>query len=57
MRDHALFIAFAPADKPKIAVVVVAAEHGGDGSVAGAIAVKVIEQYLQGKKGEVTRKK
>lgn len=47
MRDHALFIAFAPADNPKIAVAVIA-EHGSHGSsVAAPIAAKVIKQYLQ----------
>lgn len=34
-RDHALFVDFAPYDKPKIAVAVVV-EHGGGGSTAAA---------------------
>ena len=46
MRDHALFIAFAPADNPKIAVAVIV-EHGSHGSsVAAPIAAAVIKQYL-----------
>ncbi|CAA0094614.1 Peptidoglycan D,D-transpeptidase MrdA [Zhongshania aliphaticivorans] len=47
-RDHALFVAFAPADDPKIAVAVVIenGEHGG--SVAGPAARKVIDAYLLG---------
>ncbi|TXL00887.1 penicillin-binding protein 2 [Methylococcaceae bacterium HT1] len=46
MRDHALFIAFAPADNPKIAAAVIA-EHGSHGSsIAAPIAAKVIKQYL-----------
>ncbi|NOQ64047.1 MAG: penicillin-binding protein 2 [Methyloprofundus sp.] len=46
MRDHALFIAFAPADDPKIAVAVIA-EHGSHGSsVAAPIAAAVIKEYL-----------
>lgn len=46
LHDHALFISFAPADNPKIAVAVIA-EHGGHGgSVAAPIAAKVIKQYL-----------
>ena len=46
MRDHALFIAFAPADNPKIAIAVIA-EHGSHGSsVAAPIAAAVIKQYL-----------
>ncbi|KAA3646020.1 MAG: penicillin-binding protein 2, partial [Proteobacteria bacterium] len=47
LRNHALFIAFAPADQPQIAVVVVA-EHGSSGSKAAApIAKKIIDAYLQ----------
>lgn len=47
LRNHALFIAFAPADKPQIAVVVVA-EHGSSGSKAAApIAKKIMDAYLQ----------
>lgn len=47
LRNHALFIAFAPANNPEIAVVVVA-EHGASGSrVAAPIAGKVIETYLK----------
>ncbi|MEJ2345211.1 MAG: penicillin-binding protein 2 [Gammaproteobacteria bacterium] len=47
LRDHALFIAFAPADDPKIALAVVV-EHGGSGgSVAAPIAGKVLEEYLE----------
>lgn len=46
-RDHALFIAFAPADDPKIAVAVIAENGGHGGSVAAPIAAKVIKQYLQ----------
>jgi len=46
LRDHALFIAFAPADHPKIAVAVVV-EHGGHGgSSAAPIARKVMDAYL-----------
>jgi penicillin-binding protein 2 len=48
LRDHALFIAFAPADDPKIAVAVIA-EHGGHGaSIAAPIARKVMDMYLLG---------
>jgi penicillin-binding protein 2 len=48
LRDHALFIAFAPADAPKIAVAVVV-EHGGHGgSAAAPIARKVMDAYLLG---------
>ncbi len=44
--DHALFIAFAPADKPRIAVAVVV-ENGGSGSrTAAPVARKVMDYYL-----------
>ncbi len=47
LRNHALFIAFAPAEQPQIAVVVVA-EHGSSGSRAAApIAKKIIDAYLK----------
>ena len=46
LRNHALFVAFAPADDPQIAVVVVA-EHGASGSkTAAPIAGKIIDKYL-----------
>ena len=46
MRDHALFIAFAPVHDPRIAVAVVA-EHGGHGgSVAAPMAGEIIKNYL-----------
>ena len=48
-RDHALFVAFAPADKPRIALGIVV-ENGGHGSATAApIARVVIDYYLQGK--------
>ncbi len=45
-RDHALFIAFAPATDPQIAVAVIAENGGHGGSVAAPIAGKIIRQYL-----------
>jgi penicillin-binding protein 2 len=46
LRNHALFIAFAPAENPEIAIVVVA-EHGASGSkVAAPIAGDVIKAYM-----------
>ncbi|MBQ0804214.1 MAG: penicillin-binding protein 2 [Sulfitobacter sp.] len=45
-RDHALFVAFAPSDKPRYAVSVLV-EHGGGGSTAAApIARDVLLQAL-----------
>jgi penicillin-binding protein 2 len=48
LRDHALFIAFAPADKPKIAVGVIVENGGHGGSVAAPIATAIIDAYLEG---------
>jgi len=46
LHDHALFIAFAPADKPEIVVAIVV-ENGGSGSKKAApIARKMINQYF-----------
>lgn len=49
-RDHAWFIAFAPADNPKIALAVLAENGGHGGSTAAPIARKVLDYYLLGKK-------
>jgi penicillin-binding protein 2 len=46
LRDHALFVSFAPADDPKIAVAVIVENGGHGGSVAAPIAGQVIKQYL-----------
>ncbi len=45
--DHATFIAFAPMDKPRIALAVYV-EQGGHSSFAAAIAGLLIEKYLKG---------
>ncbi len=46
LRDHALFIAYAPADAPKIAIAIIVENGGHGGSVAAPIARKVIDDYL-----------
>jgi penicillin-binding protein 2 len=48
-RDHALFIAYAPADKPTIAVAVMVENGGHGGSTAAPIARQVFDYYLTGK--------
>jgi len=48
-RDHAWYIAYAPAEKPRIALAVLV-ENGGEGGTAAApIARKVFDYYLLGK--------
>ncbi len=46
LRDHALFIAFAPADKPRIAIAVVVENGGSGGAIAAPIAAKIINHYM-----------
>jgi penicillin-binding protein 2 len=46
LRDHALFIAFAPVDDPKIAIAVIVENGGGGGSVAAPIARAIMDAYL-----------
>ena len=44
--DHAWFVGFAPAAKPRIAFAVLV-EHGGHGgSVAAPVAVEIVENYF-----------
>jgi penicillin-binding protein 2 len=46
LRDHALFVGYAPAEAPQIALAVIS-EHGGSGGqVAAPIAREVIDYYL-----------
>ncbi len=45
-RDHALFVAYAPADDPQIAVAVIVENGGHGGSVAAPIARKIMDAYL-----------
>lgn len=48
LRDHALFVAFAPAEEPRIAVALIVENAGGGGANAAPIARKVMDQYLTG---------
>lgn len=49
-RDHALYVAFAPADNPRIALAIIV-ENGGFGAVSAApIVKKALDYYLLGKK-------
>ena len=52
-RDHALFVAYAPADRPEIAVSVMI-ENGESGSgVAGPVAKQVMDAWLLDAKGQL----
>jgi penicillin-binding protein 2 len=55
MRDHALFIAFAPVDNPRIAVAVIVENGGHGGSVAAPVARDVMDSYL-GNRARMARK-
>lgn len=46
LKDHALFIAYAPVDDPQIAVAVVVENGGSGGAVAAPIARQIMDAYL-----------
>ncbi len=46
MRDHALFVAYAPANDPRIAIAVIVENGGSGGSTAAPIARKIMDAYL-----------
>ncbi len=49
LRDHGLFMGFAPADKPSIAVAMIVENDGFGGKVAAPIARRVFDYWLLGK--------
>jgi len=49
LRDHALFIAYAPADKPTIALAVIVENAGFGARAAAPIARQVLDYWLLGK--------
>ncbi|SMP73256.1 penicillin-binding protein 2 [Noviherbaspirillum suwonense] len=54
-RDHSLFTAFAPADKPRIAIAIIV-ENGGFGATAAAPIVReALDFYLLGKRANPNR--
>jgi penicillin-binding protein 2 len=53
LRDHSWFIAFAPAEAPRIAVAVLVENGGWGASAAAPIARKVLDAYLLGADGKV----
>ena len=46
LRDHALFVSYAPAEDPKIAVAVIVENGGSGSSVAAPIARQIMDAYL-----------
>jgi len=50
LRDNALFTAFAPADKPKIAIAMVVENAGFGSTYAAPIVRKALDYYLLGKR-------
>jgi len=46
LKDHALFIAYAPAENPRLAIAIIVENGGHGGSTAGPIAKKVFDTYL-----------
>ena len=53
-RDHAMFIAYAPAEDPKIALAILVENTGTGGSMAAPIARQVFDYYLLGELPETT---
>jgi penicillin-binding protein 2 len=50
LRDNALFTAFAPADKPRIAIAMVVENAGFGATYAAPIVRKALDYYLLGKR-------
>jgi penicillin-binding protein 2 len=53
LRDHALFIAYAPADDPAIAVAVIVENGSHGGSTAGPVARATMDAWLLNENGEL----
>jgi cell division protein FtsI/penicillin-binding protein 2 len=55
LRDHALFISFAPVIQPEIAVAVIVENGGHGGSTAAPIARKVMDYYFKNSKKDSSK--
>ena len=53
LRDHSLFIAFAPVESPKIALAVVVENSGFGARAAAPVARTVLDYFLLGKLPEI----
>ncbi|MCZ6804915.1 MAG: penicillin-binding protein 2, partial [Proteobacteria bacterium] len=53
LRDHALFIAFAPVSAPRIALAIVVENGGSGSSTAAPIARKLLDHYLLDESGKL----
>jgi penicillin-binding protein 2 len=50
LRDHALFVSFAPVENPQIAIGVIVENGGSGGAVAAPVAGKVLNAYFENAK-------
>ena len=57
LHDHALFVAFAPVESPKIALALIAENGGGGSKVAAPIARQLLDTYLLSKEDKDLLKK
>jgi penicillin-binding protein 2 len=46
LRDHALFVGFAPADSPSIVVALIIENGGSGGTTAAPVARKIFDYWL-----------
>lgn len=53
LKDHSLFIAFAPVNKPKIAIAVIVENSGSGSAVAAPVARKLLDHYLLDESGNL----
>jgi len=56
LHDHALFVAFAPVENPRIALALIAENAGGGSKVAAPIARQLLDTYLLSKKEKLLLK-
>ena len=46
LKDHSIYIGFAPVNNPELAVSVVIEQGGSSGAIAKNVGIKVIEKYF-----------